>query len=197
MPNAKANADTPWRKVFCLEGSWENDLADQTSVRPVLELLQRLGRIEFIHRDVGTRPELEHYLRRWGDEASDYRVLYLAFHGDDSGIWISDDTDGEASLDFLGSLLADRLDGCVVHFGSCSVMSAKDRRLDRFIDQTAAKAVIGYAGAVDWAQSAAMDLLTLDTLAWYKQLGTALNRLSSDPAHKSLRRELGFKIHPS
>jgi len=81
-----------------------------------------------VHRDVGTRGELEHYLRRWIDQRLDYLVLYLAFHGSESGICLSNEREGEVSLDALGAVLADELDDCVVHFGSCSVMAAPPRR---------------------------------------------------------------------
>ena len=97
------NPDKKWGGVFCLEGTWEDDLADRSSVLPVLELLERLKQIDYIHRDVGTRAELEHYVRRCIDEKLDYNVLYLAFRYGESGLWISD---GEASLDDLGELMA-------------------------------------------------------------------------------------------
>ena len=73
----------PWKGVFALEGDWsEDNLADRTSVVPVLETLERLQIIDYVRRDIGTRAELERYLRRWRDELPDYRVLYLGFHGD-------------------------------------------------------------------------------------------------------------------
>ena len=192
--STRRTPDLRWSGVFCLEGSWDDDLADRSSVLPVLELLERLRQIDFIHRDVGTRTELEHYLRRWTDEELDYNVLYLAFHYGESGLWISDSPDGEVSLDILGGLLADELDGCFVHFGSCSVMQAPTARLKRFLEQTGARAASGYSEEVDWLDSAAMDLLALGVVARYKQLGTAIKRLESEAQYHSLRKALGFKI---
>src|ERR671910_815721 len=69
-------------RVFCLEGDWDGELTSRSSVRPMLELLEGLKRIEYVHKDVGTRAELRHYLRRWLDHdpsVSDYGTLYLAF----------------------------------------------------------------------------------------------------------------------
>ena len=109
-------------------------------------------------------------------------VLYLAFHGSDTGIWISDDSDGDVTLEYLGGLLADKLEGRVVHFGACSVMQARKDTLARFLKQTGARAVTGYRAEVPWIDSAAMDLIVLGVLADYKQLGTALNRLESGRA---------------
>ena len=82
VKRARSNLDTPWSGVFCLEGAWdEEDLTDRSSVRPVLDVLERLRCIDFVHRDIGTRAELEHYLRRWIEEDLAYRLLFLAFHG--------------------------------------------------------------------------------------------------------------------
>jgi len=160
----------------------------------MLELLERLKRIEFIHRDVATRPELECYLDRWLVSAVDYRVIYLAFHGSESGLSISDDEDGVVTLDHLGDRLADKLTDCVVHFGSCAVMKGDKERLRRFLGQTGARAVMGYDDDVPWIESAALDLIVLGMLSWYRQLGTALNRLESDKEYASLRKALGFRV---
>src|SRR4051794_22995333 len=183
-----------WSGVFCLEGSWEEDLTDRSSVLPVLELLERLGKIEYVHRDVGTRPELEHYLARWVNEDIDYYVLYLAFHGSESGLWLSDQTDGAVTFDYLGGVLAGKLEGCVVHFGSCSAMAAEQRTLMRFLEQTGARAITGYSSDVDWVDSALMDLAVMGTLSKYRQLGTALTRLEQAPQYKGLRTQLGFSV---
>lgn len=71
-------------RVFCLEGDWDGELISRSSVRPMLELLSGLDRIEYVHEDVGTRTELRHYLSLWLDEdpsVNDYGTLCLAFHG--------------------------------------------------------------------------------------------------------------------
>jgi hypothetical protein len=160
----------------------------------MLELLERLKRIEFIHRDVATRAELERYLDRWISSTVDYHVIYLAFHGSASGISISDDEDGVVTLDHLGDRLADKLTGCVVHFGSCAVMKGGKERFRRFLGQTGARAITGYDDDVPWIESAALDLIVLGMLSSYRQLGTALNRLESDKEYASLRRALGFRV---
>lgn len=200
MPTkAREEIDNPWRRVFCLEGAWNgDDLRDRSSVLPVLDVLERLEHIEYIHRDVGTRAELEHYVRRWWDEGLDYRVLYFAFHGttEDSGsraLLLSHETDGTVTIDHLTGLFVNKLQDCVVHFGSCSIFGPDDRAIDTFRERTGARAVTGYARDVGWIDSAAWELALLAVLADYKQLGTALNRLQDDK-YRTLRDSLGFKV---
>jgi hypothetical protein len=184
----------PWSGVLCLEGEWDDSkLKDRSSVLPALELLERLELIQFVHRDIGTCTELEHYLTRWHRERLNYSVLYLAFHGTENGIEIVDAPDGEATLDYLGGLLADRLSNRVVHFGACAVMSAKPRKLERFLEQTGAKAVTGYREDVDWIDSMGWELQFLATLASYKQLGSAFTRLE-ESAYAGIRKSLGFRV---
>ena len=43
--------------VFGLEGDWNHDLRDNPTVEPILQLLYSFGGVEYIHRDIGTRPE--------------------------------------------------------------------------------------------------------------------------------------------
>ncbi len=201
VKGAQSKLDTPWSGVFCLEGAWdEEDLEDRSSVLPVLDTLQRLRSIDYIHRDIGTRAELEHYVRRWIDEDLDYQLLFLAFHGsvDRGGVrslYLSRDTDGAVTLDQLTGLLAGKLKGCIAHLGSCSVVDVTDPALRTFLDRTQAEAVMGYDRDVDWVDSAAWELILFGTLARYKQLGSALRTLKAE-RYRSLRKSVGFHVIP-
>ena len=54
--------------VFCLESEWFG-LRSTVTVRPALEFLRTSDyHVPYIHRDVATRAELEHYLRKWFQE---------------------------------------------------------------------------------------------------------------------------------
>ena len=184
-----------WGGVMCLEGDFEDSLEDRSSMLPVLDLLERVGHdgITYIHRDVGTRAELDHYLRKW-IQREDYYTLYLSFHGNADGIQVSDHEDGSATLEHLADVLADAITDCVVHFGSCGVLAADDRRLQHFLKRTGARAVMGYTTSVDWIDSAALDLIVLATLGRYQQLGRSLRLLEEAPRYASLREQLGFRI---
>ena len=67
--------------VFCLENEWFG-LRSSVSVRPALELLRASDyHVPYIHRDVATRAELEHYIRKWFQERnSGFEVLWLSMH---------------------------------------------------------------------------------------------------------------------
>jgi hypothetical protein len=194
-------------RVFCLEGDWDGELTSRSSVRPMLELLEGLKRIEYVHKDVGTRAELRHYLRRWLDHdpsVSDYGTLYLAFHGGARGrrraservLVISEADDGEISLEELSSILGTNLTGVIIHLGSCSLLAEHPTVIEDFLEATGAKALAGYTTDVEWVASAAMDMLFLDKIASYSQWPAAQRALEGDEALRSLRKTLGFKIFP-
>ena len=172
---------SPFRydKVLCLEGDWDGALTSRSSVLPMLQLLERLDTLRFVHRDVGTRAELIHYINLWldGDRSvEDYFVLYLAFHGTkrrqrgrtSTSVWISDADDGQVTLSELADVLGSNLVDVVIHFGSCWTMAADTGYLTDFVKRTKVKAVAGYTKPVDWVQSAAMDLLFFDRISRYR-----------------------------
>lgn len=183
---------------MCLEGAWnDDDLADRTSVLPLLDLLQRAFNVKYVHRDVATETELMHYLGRWVGEGAKQRILYLASHGGSTGISLSTAEDGEASLSSIADVLEGALPGRIVYFGACSVMSAEDEALADFLGETGADAIIGYNRTIDWMNSAALDFIALGTLARYRRLSSALKHLDNAPEYKGLRDALGFRILPT
>ncbi len=149
--------------IFCLEGDWDPNLRNRTSVRPMLELLERMGTSQFIHRDCGTPGELAFYLSKWPQRRyANYRLGYLAFHGYQGHLDVGDGV----SVRGLGEQLRGKLAGRVVHLGSCSVMDADPSEMRAFLETTKAKAISGYAKDVDWTSSAAFDLLLFGELIW-------------------------------
>ena len=158
--------------IFCLEtGDWWGDLKKPSTVRPILELLSQShnNKVPFIHRDVATQPELEHYLTLWTKRTYQrYPILYLSFHGIPGafGDW------GKViiTLDELEDLLRGKCKRRVLHFGSCSTLALHGNRINRFVRETQALAVSGYTEWVDWNESSAFEILLLSQLA----TGTAL-----------------------
>lgn len=149
--------------IFCLEGEWDSDLRKRESVLPALELLERLGEIKFIHRDVATRQELEHYLTRWQQKRyEDFRILNLTAHGEDGALeW----SKGNATtLDDLAEILGPHLRGRYVYLGSCRVLF--DEKTSRsFLEKTGAEAVLGYRANVGWLEGMALEVVMLPALA--------------------------------
>lgn len=151
--------------IFCLEGQWDSDLRKRRSVLPMLEYLERLGEIKAIHRDVATRAELEHYLRKWPQRRyDDYQVLFLATHGDKGQLTWSTGT--HTSLAELAEILGDSAKGCYIYLGSCLTLF-DDRESKKFVHATGAAAVLGYRSSVDFIEGAAFETVLLTSLAHY------------------------------
>lgn len=183
---------TTRKGIFCLEGSWERRLDDRTSVLPTLDTLERLRIASYVHRDVGTEEELYLYLKKWTQRGySSYEVLYFAFHGVRGGIKVGR---GTVTLDDLAEKLQGKAAGRIIYFGSCSVMR-DTAAVARFKRVTKAKAVCGYTKDVDWVESAAFDLLLLESLMSGDRIDARFNRLSRN--FGDLTKRLGFASDPS
>lgn len=70
--------------IFCIEGFWYGDHRDKITVYPVLELINRIEGMPFIHHRWGSIEEFKYSIERWKTKAfhKKYSVLYLAFHGE-------------------------------------------------------------------------------------------------------------------
>ncbi|TDB70423.1 DUF6642 family protein [Micromonospora sp. KC723] len=178
--------------VFCVEGQWHRDLHERGSVLPTLELLERLGRIRFIHKDAATRDELFYFLDRWLlKQYADYRVGFFAMHGEPSRLCLTD-WDSVALAD-VAERMAGRCEGRRLYFGSCSVLRASDAALRAFLDVTGAALICGFTREVDWVESAAFETVLLDVLANGQRHNAAELRMGS--AHWApLAAYLGFRV---
>lgn len=173
--------------VFCLESFWHSRLdGDRLSVRPMLELLHTSRGIKFIHLTCNTVEELAFNLRQHRRYRS-YGVLYLAFHGRRGRLLLADGS--ELPIEKLTDMARGRLDGCLVHFGSCWT-ALGDQQVYDFLDQTGAAAVTGFTKSVDWIDSAAMDLLILDRAREYSNAKSLIDKLSD--TYSGLAEETGF-----
>ena len=50
--------------IFCLEGEWDDNLADKLSVRPGLDMLTTMRRDRLVHRNAVTKDEFEYFLTK-------------------------------------------------------------------------------------------------------------------------------------
>lgn len=153
--------------VYCLETVWFGG-NDKSTVRPMLEMLDNLWGVPFIHRDAVTREEFFHYLHAWCDneDLRQYNMLYLGYHGEAGGIWLNNDEGYPAAKKVALSTLMDELDGkCknrLVHFSSCSTIDVESQDVKDFLDHTQASGISGYKSNVDWMQSMAFDALYVE-----------------------------------
>ncbi|MFC7276778.1 DUF6642 family protein [Paractinoplanes rhizophilus] len=178
--------------VFCVEGQWHRNLDEEGSVLPTLELLERLRRIRYIHKDVATADELRYFLGRWAlRQYADYHVGFFAMHGEPGRLWLTD----QHSVDLmdLAAPLAGRCDGRRLYFASCSVMRFSDAELQDFLRTTGAAMVCGYTRNVDWVESAAFETVLLDVMVNSSRHDGAEQRLGST-RWAALAASLGFRV---
>jgi hypothetical protein len=178
--------------VFCVEGQWNDDLASRDSVLPTLELLERLGRIRFIHRDTVTREELHYFLGRWLlRKYADYKVGFFAMHGEPTELCLSPSNTVE--LGELGNWMADKCEGKKLFFASCAVLKAPHDKLVAFLRDTGAEMLCGFTRYVEWVEAAAFETVVLDSLVNGKRADST-ERLMRSARWSALSDHLGFRI---
>jgi hypothetical protein len=150
------------KRIFCLEGLWEQDLTKKSTILPILELLYLNDKIEFIYRDCATKEEMEFYLAKWTQEKYAYfPILFLAFHGEEGTMHI-----GKTNypVDNLSKILTGKCTNAIIFFASCLTLKVDKRRLKKILLKTGALAICGYRSDVDWMKSAAFELLVLNEM---------------------------------
>ena len=187
--------------IYCLEGDWVIDMKKVATIEPALELLKKWPDlyVQYIHRDIGTRHELEHYLTKWTtNKYSDYPILYLAFHGREGNIEFGDKRKPENILYLkdLSELLSNKCKGRIIYFGSCSTLGDHGKRIRKFLNETGALAVCGYRKEIDWLISTAFDLMFFRqaqfnafTVSGARAIEKKLNEKTRD-----LKNQLGFHM---
>jgi hypothetical protein len=163
--------------IFCLETEWWGT-KDRTTVEPVLQLLSKHSdyKVPYIHREIGTREEFEHYIQKWTQKQfSDYPILNLQFHGKPGLLNVGWRPDGRVN---------------------CTSMSSVRCWLHAFLRHTGVLAVMGYKGVNDWVESAAFEVLLLGKLqccSLTKQGMQALDRQLTEGTG-NLRKLLDFRL---
>ena len=169
---------SPVPGVFSFEGDWEHDLADKKSVRPLLETIDRVQGVRFIHRRIGTLEELDHYLDKWLQKGySRYRIGIFSTHGTPGHIQFGNNN---LTLEQLGDRIDGRAKGRVIYFDTCSTLRLGDDRIEAFRKATDADAVIGFTRDVGWTESAAFLLLLLQAFCERTRLHAVENWLATN-----------------
>lgn len=163
--------------VFCLEGLWDNDLRNKSTVEPILSLLNNSEGIPYIYRNCATTEEFEFFLSKWTQKKyHGYPILYLAFHGETGKILITRDKYG---LNNIGDFLANKCKGSIIILGSCSTLDIDKRHLKSFINKTKALAICGYMTDVDWIDATAFELLLIHTIQDNKYDGRGISPIET------------------
>ena len=169
------------RKIFALEGEWNNKPTDRASVIDVLSYLEKVNGFEYFHRRIATKEEFFHHLGRSGFKK--YDIAYLTFHGSRNKIYpLGNPKDEGIDLEELLNY-RDFFVGKIVHFGSCETLRLDEEELTRFKKDLGAKNISGYTKSVDWMDSGILDLAYFNLWGFYKKRGLDLE--------KELRRQYG------
>ncbi|MBI2432548.1 MAG: hypothetical protein HYV26_06735 [Candidatus Hydrogenedentes bacterium] len=168
--------------VFCLETDWYSNLRKPTTVKPILELLEKLDGYEVphIYRPIGTVEEFDFCLQKWTQKAHDaYPILYLAFHGYANLIYVGDKRRRESrvTLPELGKMLEGKCRKRIILFGSCSTLNTSRLKIQRFLATTGATAVFGYKSDVDWIPAAMFEMQVLSAMQEYALTRSGVRRM--------------------
>lgn len=175
-------------KIFTLEGEWEKNPKNKTSVWSMLQFLKDIERIDFFHRRVATRSDFEFYLKK--GKVRSYSTIYFAFHGSNSNIQLGDKKNC-LSLNEIAEIAKGGLKNKIIHFGSCETCKGI-RELEEFKIATGARIVSGYSKTVDWVDSSILDIAYFSHLNDLDKKGYIENRITS--YYGDLCNRLGFVI---
>lgn len=167
-----------WKNVFCLEGLWDNNLKITSSVEPILSLLHKqYPRFQYIHMTCATVTEFKFYINKWIQKRyCDFPILYLAFHGEEKKIKLSD---GNVEIKELSQILQRQCKNRMIVFSSCSTLKIDKRIIKSFIKNTGCLAVCGYRTDVAWIKSAAFDMLLIEGMQDNEFSGRGINAIEN------------------
>ncbi len=178
------------KPIACLEGPWNLDFVNRMSVAPILEVLYRGNGVGSIHLSCHTLEELKFLLSMY-KRIKDFGILHLAFHGFKGGIRLPDvKLDLESVAYLMGSKA---FKNWAVFFDSCLTLNVEKKRVMNFMADTQAMMVIGFKEKVDWMVGAALDLLILDELQHYKDMGKFWDRFRRD--YRDLVKATGLTVY--
>lgn len=178
------------KDIFCLEGDWTKNLKQQNGVEAVLLFLKQNRNINYIHRHCGTRENLAYYLKQARlRKYKNYSIIYLAFHGKPGEILIGKE---RITLDDLAEMLGPNCHNKVIHFGTCHTLNTDLRNIKRFLRKTNALCVCGFGKEIPFVEGCVFDILMIDMMQEYRNIGTVLNRIKK--YYSSLAKKLQFKL---
>lgn len=177
-------------RIYCVEAAWSSRMTDSQTVLPILDLLEKSGRVKSVHDKVHTKDEFLTLAGRWPQrQYNDYRIGYFVGHGSPGVIHVGRN---RVTLEELGTAWKAQLTGKVVYFGSCAVFDVDPDDILRFKRATRAKAVCGYVNEVDWFEAASFELLLFQALTTWTRVDVVDRYLheNAEGLHDKLHFEL-------
>jgi hypothetical protein len=179
------------KHVACLEGLWDLNVARPLTVRHILQTGADVAGFRFAHLTCNTGAEFDYNLRLLRGLRG-FGVLYLAFHGSPGRIELPTET---LELEELARRMGRGFKGWIVHLGACATVRVPAPRLEAFVQSTGVAMVLGYRKNVDWLESAGAELLLLDRLQRYVDLGSMWSGFQKD--HPGLVERTGLSVYPT
>lgn len=148
-----------------MEGEWENTLKSALSVRPALDLLKGIERVDYTYRRIATTEEFYFHLQK-AKSFSALKIMYLAFHGTKEGLWFANGH--TETLEQLSEKAKSVFEQRIVFFGAC-YLGKNQEMLSEFKNVTGAKLVVGYSNSIDFFESMILDLALMRMFLHYKR----------------------------
>jgi hypothetical protein len=192
--------------IFCIECEWYGNLRQPTSIEGALTLLKtpKVSDIPYIHRNLATSAELEHYILKWTQKQLDaFPLLYVGLHGTPGALQVGDGRrkDAQISLDSLRSVIRRGKLGKrkrIVYFGCCGTLALHGNAVQTFLRETGLFAVFGYSNTnVDWMESTVFETVLLYNVLHINSFTEKriLRAISRTKRHTGgLSRKLGFRL---
>lgn len=179
--------------IVCFEGAWSEALDSRESIEPALRCLESFGLADVIHKDVGTKADLRHYVDKWlgkkGRAMPEYALGIFAFHGDRYGLVVGED---DIDLAGLAEILDGRATGRVIYLGGCEVLARPGKELKEFCQVTGAKGLVGYTKSVPYIETIAFEVLLIEATLLGSSFKPVYNKLVRE--HPEWTRRLGLRM---
>ncbi|KAF5036772.1 hypothetical protein DSECCO2_571620 [anaerobic digester metagenome] len=156
------------RFIYCLEGSWNKNPRSNQTIKPILDLLFTFSKIKYIYRKCTDKENFIKELQRFSQKRySNYTILYIAYHGRKNRIYFGNEY---ITLKEIANVLEGKLNGKIVHFGSCSTLNTTEKNINDFINRTGCSFISGYQKDVEYIDSSAFEMVYFETIQKYYSL---------------------------
>ena len=182
--------DKKEKYIYCLEGNWNKHPKSSQSIRPILDLLYTFSKVKYIYHKCPTKEDFIKGLKTFTQKRySNYTVLYIAYHGRKNRIYFGNEY---ITLKEIANVLEGKLNGKMVHFGSCSTLNTTEKNIIDFIVRTGCSYISGYQKDVEYIDSTAFELLYFEIIQRYNSIKTIKSNI--EKKYPTIKESLGFSL---